>query len=160
MYLLGSALVTVDVSDGKVGLAWLAGETMTAASVRTVGTNASVWIGSGVTLTTSSTIRGEIEQYCASTNATVYGGSLTTEGTGTITTATVKAGTFVPNSSGTITTCNCNGGTTDTTQSGVARTITNLKINPGATFRRDPAVLTVTTHVAPDFPVNLSASSV
>lgn len=159
LYLKGSALVTVNVLGGKVGLASRPFETATIATVRCVDPKADVWVGSGVSLTTYYQDGGNGELRAAATTVTCYGGVLKTREIGAITTLNANGGEIYPESTGTITTCNCNGGTTDFTGSGAARTVTTLKQNRGSTLIYDPAVLTITTRAAPDDPIRLTAAA-
>ena len=76
-------------------------------------------------------------------------GTLTANKNGVITTANVKGGNAVFNSSATISALNMSGGVTDTTKSKVARTITTPKIGAGATFKFDPAIVTLTNPIEP-----------
>lgn len=153
LYFKGSAIATLNVVSGQVGVAVVHGETSTITTCRVVEAGASVWLGAGVTLTTFEQLDGENILRCAATTVRCHGGQLTTREIGAITTVTVNGGEFVPNSTGTITTLNLNGGSVDCGQSGAARTITTLKRNPGSSFRYDPNVITITTKSAPDYPV-------
>lgn len=158
LYLKGSAIDELAIIGGNVGVAAIHGETATVATCRVTGANADVWIGAGVTLTTLAVSAGSVRLRCAATTVTVYGGTLYTEEAGAITTVNLEGGTIYPNSSGTITTLNAEGGTADFTRSGLGRTVSTLKQNPGSTLTYDPAVLTITTRSAPDDPVSLRAS--
>ncbi len=158
LYLKGSAIDELAVLGGNVGVAAIHGETATVTTCRVTGTSADVWIGAGVTLTTLRVNAGTVRLRCAATTVAVYGGTLYTEEAGAITTVNLEGGTIYPNSSGTVTTLNAEGGTADFTKSGLARTVTTLKQNPGSTLTYDPAVLTITTQAAPDDPISLRAS--
>jgi hypothetical protein len=157
LFLKGSALTALAVNGGNVGLAGQPGETSTVTTVRVSGAGTKVTLGAGVSLTTAMISNGALLLNCAGTTIEVFGGTLTTAGSGAITTINVRGGTCLPQSSGTVTNLNCLGGATDTTKFGVPRTVSNLKQNPGASFSWDPNVLTITTRVAPDFPTTLSA---
>lgn len=160
LYLKGSAIDELAVIGGNVGVAAIHGETATVTTCRITGATADVWLGAGVTLTTLRINAGTCRLRCAATTVNVYSGTLYTEETGAVTTINVEGGTVYPNSSGTVTTLNAEGGTTDFTKSGLARTVTTLKQNPGSTITYDPAVLTITNRSAPDDPVTLRASVV
>lgn len=159
LYLKGSALVTVSVEGGSVGVAARPGETATVTTVRALGPNSVVLCGVGASITNGETLQGTLTFRCGATTLRCHGGTLTTLGTGVVTTVHVFAGTCVLSSSGTITTVNCNGGITDFIQSGVSRTVTTLKQNPGATVAYDPNVLTITTRSAPDSPTRFIAAT-
>lgn len=160
LYLTGSNLNVLTVISGVVGVAFSPGTTSTVATVRTVGQGATVLLGAGCTNTDISVAKGNLVTSAAYTTALVYGGTLRTEGTGAGGTATVEGGVFVSNSSGTLTNCTVSGsGQADFTQSGLPRTVTNLKQNPGGTVSYDPDVLTITNRLAPDSPVRISSAS-
>jgi len=149
---------------GKTGVASGAGETTTVASIiegyiNQVNTDAEVYIGSGVTVTTISKTGGKMTLKAAATTVTNEGGTLQTEGSGAITTLNTKGGTVISNSTGTIGTLNGTGGLTDFTKSAAPRTVTSVKLEAGATLKRDPNVVTFTNEVASDNPVTLTASA-
>ena len=170
--LKGSAMAVLDVRGGTVGVAVKQGETSTLTTLRVTGATAAVTLGTGVTVTNVYCQRGTALVRCACTTLHVYGGTLTTEGTGAITTAIVYGGTFYTSATGTITTLTLNGGVADFTRGGVARTVTTLQQNPGSvqssgsqpgaagsTLKYDPAVLTITTRSAPNAPTSFIASA-
>ncbi len=160
LYLKGSNLATLNVSGGYVGLATgVDAETSTAATVRVTGSSTYVVLSSGVTLTTASVTSGSLDMSCAATTVTVNSGMVTTRGSGAITTMTQYAGTLFPYSSGTITTLNLNGGVASFIGNPVARTATTIKYNPGATLVYDPALLTITNKITPDFPCRVSVTA-
>lgn len=169
LYLKGSALATLAVQKGKVGLAVLTGETSTVATVRVghrgnVTGDASVWLGSGVTLTTWQQTGGDNVINCAATTLTGEDGQVRTEGTGAIGTINADGATIFPNSTGTITTLTRSGGAAGTssvnfTRCNLARTVSTLTQQPGMTVIYDPAVLTITTRAAPSVPVSLAATA-
>jgi len=163
--LANNAATNIRVRKGKVGIAFEAGETATVGTitpsfVSQKTTDADVYIGPGVTMTTLDQTGGDVISQCAMTTATTGGGTLKTEGSGAITTMNVKGGTVTSNSTGTITTVNATGGTTDFTKSVAARTVTTLKIEAGATLKYDPNDLTITNKVDSDNPVKLTATAV
>lgn len=156
LYLKGSALATVDIFDGKVGIAYLAHETSTVTTLRVAtDSTASVWAGPGLSLTTYLQEGGDNRLYCAATTVTCQRGTLRTFGTGAITTYNHNGGNSYPNSTGTITTMNINAGAVDFIESMASRTVTTLKQNPHSLLRYDPAVLTITNRSAPDHSVRV-----
>ncbi len=163
LYLIGSAMTTLNVEGGSVGVAFRSGETSTVATVRCYGGGADVAVGSGTTLTTFYQTAGISVIRCAATTVTSYGGQLRTEEVGAITTVNIRGGTALLESTGTITTLNADGGTTDFLGSGAARTVTTLSQNPApgsiSTLHYDPAVVTVTNLSAPTYPMKRTFSS-
>lgn len=157
LYLIGTALNTISVIDGDVGIASRHHETATVTTVRSIGLGANVWVGAGCTLTTFYQDDGDNQLRAAATTVTCYGGTLRTKETGTIGTFNVYGGTIYPESTGTISTMLVDGGSVDFTSSGAARTVTNLKHNSGS-LHYDPNYLTVTTRQAPDHPITLTGS--
>ena len=165
LYLKGSALTTLTVQRGSVGLAAFAGETSTVATVNcdwisNQTSDSYVYLGSGVTVTTVNATGGAVVVNSAATTILTTGGIVTTQGTGAVTTITNAGGTVYPNSSGTITTLNANGGTCDFSRSLVARTVTNMATtgngSSGATINYDPNVVTVTNKLSPSGPVSIT----
>ena len=126
LYLRGSAIATLNILGGQVGLASNGGETSTATTVRVVGNQSSLWLGNGVALTNLHQYDGQVLARNAITTTIQYGGELTTEDAGAMTTVTQYGGNYVYKSSGTITTYNIHGGTLDCLQSAVSRTISTL----------------------------------
>lgn len=154
LYLKGSNLATVEIGRGNVGIAPLVGETATVATllvnyISNIGGDCDVVVGSGVTLTTLTQSGGKVELNCAATTVTVAAGAtLTTQGTGAITTLNL-AGTAYLNSTGTITTLNVyDGGVADFTKDRSARTITTVNLYPGGTIVWNSGV-TLTTRNLP-----------
>jgi hypothetical protein len=159
LYLIGSAISTLNVIGGNVGIATRNGETATTTTVRVIGETASVTLGLGTTVTTIYQAAGDSEIHCAATTITVEGGTLRTREVGAVTTMNVRGGEVYPESTGTITTLNADGGTTDFTGSGAARTVTTFKQNRGATVVYDPTILTITNRSAPDYAIRLSSDN-
>jgi len=158
------AASTIEVRKGRVGIAWATGETstvgtITVAYVSQQSTDADVYIGSGVTLTTLTQKGGDCILGCAATTVNAYGGTLYTVGSGAITTMNAKGATIYPNSTGTISDLIISGGTVDFTRSSATRTVTTAKLDAGGTLKRDPNVVTITNKVDSDNPVTLSATS-
>jgi hypothetical protein len=127
---------TVNVGAGSVGLAALAGEVATVATLR-VGAGGGqgtpdVVGGSGLTLTTLIQDGGSVTLNAGLTTATLIDGILTVMAGG-ITTANVDGGTFYYEGVGTIGTLNVSaGGTADFTRDPRTRTVTNCTVNTGA----------------------------
>lgn len=159
LYLIGSALGTVSVVSGSVGIAVNPGETATVTNLQVVGRGGSVSVGSGCTLTTVGVNTGNATLNCAVTTANVFNGWLWTQGSGVVTTANVFGGTLYTESSGTVGAIVINGGLVDLTESGISRTITDLTLNPGGKLTYDPNVVTITNNLAPAYPIKLSASA-
>ncbi len=158
LYLQGSALTTVSISGGSVGLASRHNESATITTVRVVGNKADVWCGEGLSLTTLDVLAGKARLRCAATTVNVDGGELTTEEEGAVTTMNVAAGTVTSNSTGTIGTLNINGGKVSFLESGQSRTVTTIKVNPGGSVSYDPGVMTLTTQSEADDPIRIATS--
>lgn len=158
LYIVGSGLTTVSIAAGSVGIASRHGKTATVATVMVVGSKADVWIGEGVTLTTLEVTAGKARLRCPATTVNVDGGELLTEEVGAITTMNVMKGSVTANSTGTITTANVYGGSLDFLQSGLARTVSTLKINPGGACYYDPGVMTLTAISEADYPIRISTT--
>jgi hypothetical protein len=145
LYLKGSALDVIDMQGGQVGLAIRPGETATATTIRMQGSDASLWIGNGVTLTNLHQYSGEAVVRCAVTTTILYGGELATEENGAHTTVTQYGGEYIWTSSGNITTYNMYAGVLDMQKSGAARTLSTLNKFPGSlTIRRNKEAVTIT----------------
>lgn len=132
----------VAISKGSLGIAFYAGESATVSSLKVgfrtnITGDSAVYIGPGVTLTTSEQLGGLLNTQSAVTTATIIAGTWE-HITGAVTTLTVSGGTCNYQSTGTITTLVCSGGEIDFRTNMRARTITNCDLFAGATFR-DPA---------------------
>lgn len=147
LYLAGSAMTTLKVEGGSVGLATAIGQTAAAATI--LVSDATVFVGSGVTMTTYSQTSGAGTIECAATTISADSGTLTVNGSGAVTTVNngnaYGGATMYLNTSGTITTLNAKGGTTTFAGSRTARTVTTLNLYCGASVKRDPAIVTVGT---------------
>jgi hypothetical protein len=148
-----SATTNVLVRKGAVGIAYEAGQTttigtLTVSYVSAKATDADVYVGAGVTMTTLNQLAGDVIMRCGATTATCEYGTLKTEGSGTFTALNVSGGVVTSNSSGTITAANVIKGTLDLTKSSQARTITTPKMGAGGTIKFDPAVMTFTNKIA------------
>ena len=134
---------TLTVQRGDVGVATQGGETATIATLAvsystSVSNDASVVCGSGVTLTTINQFGSTLEINSAAVTCNVSAGTLTVNGTSTITTATVEGGTLYHQSSGTITTLVVSAsGTIDFSRDAKTRTVINTSVYTGAAIR-DP----------------------
>ena len=152
LYLNGTNLATLTVYSGTVGVGWL-GEVATLATARVLGTNANVYIGKSVSLTTSYMAKGKLYQNCACTTANIFGGTFQTEESGAITNLNADlAATLILNSTGTIGTLEMQAGFTglvNLLQSAEARTITTLNHKAG-TLQVDRGVVTITTYTVGD----------
>lgn len=151
LYLKGSALTTVDVQGGTVGLASLPGETSSATTVRVMSDECDVWLGAGLTATTVNQYAGRMKIRCSVTTLLKYGGSCDLEEASAVTTLTNRSGTLNYASTGNITTCNLYGGIFDEMQSGAARTISTMNYYRGPwTIMRNKEAVTHTTVVQND----------
>lgn len=150
LYLRGSAMATVNVRGGSVGIASRPGETSTATTVR-VCAGTSLWLGNGLTLTNLHVEGGDDTRVrCAVTTTIQYAGKIFTEENGAMTTVTQKGGEYIFNSTGTITTYNHRGGLLDEMQSGATRTISTYNPYQGARIRRNLDAVTHTTDAPQD----------
>lgn len=154
IYIKGSAMTTLEVAKGNVGVAVLDADTATVAtilcgSLTTPQSDVNMTVGSGVTLTTLTMTGGVCLLKCAATTLNVYPGCvLTTEGTGAYTTVNVYAGgKFYPKSSGTITTLNL-WGEADFTRDSSARTVSTLNLKRGGKLTKTDNI-TVTATALP-----------
>lgn len=151
LYLIGSAMTTLYVYGGTVGVAALPGDTATVATVISLGGQAYVTLGAGVSLTTARCVQGTLIVQCAGTTFDCQGGTMETQLAAVAGTAVlVKGGTFIDKSVGTHVAVTLDGGTLDTTQLTGAKTFTAFKHNAG-TFKENKDLLTITARSAPDF---------
>lgn len=139
LYVRGSALTTVDIGGGVVGLAANPGDTLTCTTLRLNGT-ADVIAGSGCTLTTVDVLAGQLVLRANATTLNVYGGSVTIDAACAVTTINLYQGEVRYGSSGNITTLNQYGGKFDERASGATRTITTYNIHNGQLVRYKEAV--------------------
>lgn len=153
LYLLGSAITVLTVYSGRVGLAAQAGETSTVSSaVRSTGSNANIYLGSGCTLTgtTIDVNAGNVETDAAMITGNLNAGSLTLSKTATATTINLKGGLLNHDSSGTLGTLNCYSGTADWQRSGLARTVTTINCYEGSySLRLNKQAVTMTNGLTP-----------
>jgi len=150
-----SASTHLYIRKGSIGVAFEAGETTTIGNiyvdyVSQITTDANVYVGTGVTMTGLTQKGGRVTVGCALTTAGIYAGTLTTHGSGTVTTYTCLGGLLISNSTGTITTLNIsNDAEVDFTRSAVARTVTTLAIDPDGKLKYDPNVIILTNKIVP-----------
>lgn len=150
LYLLGSAMATVNVVGGQVGVAVNAGETATITTATVTGGSGSLWLGAGVSLTTFTAHGGSNVVRCTGTTMNIRGGTTNTEEVGTFTTQNIYGGTLVRNSTGTVTTLNSYGGSVDDTQSNAVRTTTTTNKYKGGSIKFNKEACTYTTVVVQD----------
>lgn len=132
LWLRGTGITTANITGGSVGIAARAGELSTVTTCRVLNDGTSLWLGSGVTLTTLHVYGGEVRVRCSGLTAVIqYGGSVYLEEAASATTYTLRGGQCQWNSTGTIGTLNLYGGTWDEQQYGAARTLTTTNIYGG-----------------------------
>lgn len=153
LYLTLTAGTTLTVYSGTVGLAWLFGGSSTCATIRSVGPNASVYVGKNASVTTFYTAKGKIYANCAGTTANIFGGYFQTEEAGAFTSINAASNaSLVLNSTGTVGTLTMQSGytgTVDLTQSAEARTYSSI-VQKGGTLLVDKSAVTVTAHTTPE----------
>ena len=144
-----NAATGIAIKKGSVGIATETDDTTTVGIINinyvtNRQSDATVIIGSGVTLTTLNKYGSVAFLNCAATTVLNTAGDLVTDGTGAITTLNAYGGAVYASSSGTVTTANVSGGTVDTTRSTVARTFTTVNVHYKGKFKYDKDVVTVT----------------
>jgi hypothetical protein len=157
LYLKGSAISQLILNGGHTALAWRMGETATATSIR-IGGSSTIYWGGSVTNTTFNSNAGTSIIRHAVTTCNVNGGSVRSQGSAAVATWNVYGGYAYPDSSGTVTNLNMYGGITSMITSGVARTVTNWRLEPGATFRYDPNYCTLSNLTQPSAATSIVAS--
>lgn len=158
--ILGTAIATLVVNGGSVGVAIAPSDSATVTSVKALGGD--VWVGENVTLTNLYAFGGGVRLQCAATLLELNGSKVSTYGTGAITTVTTYDGNFRPMSTGTITTLNAYGGTIDFNKTAASRTVTtlNLSVDSRAAVHTDPDYVTFSTVTLPtDRRFNLSVDT-
>lgn len=151
LYLRGSALATVDVMGGSVGIASLPGETSTVTTIRVMSSNADVWVGAGCSLTTLHQYAGNVSLRCSATTVLKYGGDLELKEACAVTTLTNRSGLVAYTSTGNITTFHLYGGMLNEILSGIARTISTINFYRGNwTVLRNKEAVTHTTETYND----------
>lgn len=143
--LIGSAIATLVINGGSVGIAADAAKSATVTTVKVL--DGDVWLGENATVTTLYLTGGNVRQQCATTTTELNGGSVRTVGTGTIGTLNVYGGTIQTESTGTITTANLYGGEIDASSSKASRTITTLNVlgQSSGSVMTDPDGVTIST---------------
>ena len=161
LYLLGSAIATLNVIGGSVGLAARPGETSTATTVRVMAGTADVVLGNGCTITNLHQYGGTVLVNCGVTTSLLYDGTLESRENGAMGTVTQHGGTYIYGSSGNITTYNIQGGTLDQTRSGATRTISTLNLYRGSykVMRNKEAVTHTAEAVQESLTLTISATS-
>lgn len=150
-----NAASDIRIRRGRVQVAGFTAETSTIDDIEIGEENGSdqntqVVLGSGVTMDDMNVRSGSVVVRCAVDTMAVYGGTVRTEGTGTVATSNVRGGTLVSNSAGTITTLRITvAGTVTFDQANVARTVTTMNVGKGTTLRYHPTV-TFTNGIVPD----------
>lgn len=136
----------LNVTKGKVGIAVsAAGEVATVATLNVshsgnVNSDARVNIGPSVTLATVNQSGGDVLMGCGCTTYEQRAGTMTTSGSGAITTANV-GGMADMRSSGTINTLRViNGGSANFSKDPRAKTVTNCEVNAGGAINIDNGV--------------------
>jgi len=161
LYVKGSAITTLSVLSGSVGLAFGTGETSTATSVYAMGSTADVIVGAGATVTNGRAYSGTLKTLAALTLAELFAGELLTDGDAAgLTACNVFGGKATLSAAGTIAALVLRGGQVDMLQSSVARTISSLTQHAGSEFLYDPDVVTITAQAAPDTPVRITTSRI
>ena len=153
----GVSISSLVVDSGKVGICTGVGETATVGTARVTG--GELHIGSGVTLTNIDQAAGLLEVACSVADIDLAGGILTTDQAAAVTSsATVWGGTLNLEGSGTVAALVIYGGNVDFRGSGISRTVTALTLHEGR-VSYDPQSLTVTTWNTADRPVTVSAAT-
>jgi hypothetical protein len=151
LYLKGSNIASIYARGGVIGIAMLPGDTATVGTMQTIGGQAVVTLGAGVTLTTARTMQGSIILLCGATTMDCQGGNMETQlaavASGNV---FVKGGTFTDRSTGTHAAVTMDGGTLDTLQLTGAKTFTTFKHNAG-TFKENVDLLAITTRSEADY---------
>ena len=140
------------VLKATVGVAYFAGEVSTLATlsmgyVTSVNGDASIYCGSGTTLTIVTQAGGRLTVWSNVTTLVQYNGTVAVEGAATLGTATI-GGTLLDQSTGTITTLTLLGkGVYDHSNSLTAKTITTFTMNTGAVYSDPYHVVTLTNGI-------------
>ena len=150
----GSTLIR-EIRQGSVGVASQTGETTTLDDIQisyntSPQTDATLEIGSGVTMGDLECVGGETSVACTVGTIDAIAGTVIISGTGTITTLNVSGGKAVPVSTGLITTCNITNGECDFVQSADPRTVTTINLDTLGVLKLDPSVVTVTNKIIPN----------
>lgn len=141
----------ISIYQGVVGIATNAlGDVATFGTISVLGTQAQVNVASGVTLTTlEMQTGGTANMYCGAASVLNDAGTLSTYGSGAITTKLNVSGIANLNSSGTITLLNgLNGGSINLLGDARPKTVTNCNLYKGSKLSFDPNVVTFTNPIA------------
>jgi len=151
-----SASTDILIHQGKVGIAYEAGETSTIDDL-TIGYTATssgqveVTAGSGLTVDAITKRIGTLTLRSACTSLVNESGSAYLYGTGLVGTLTINSGTVYANNNPAappaITTCSADGGTLDLTGLLTARTITTINLGAGGSLKYDPSIITITNGI-------------
>lgn len=143
----------VNVLKGSVSVAKNAGETAVIATLR-IGyrddpaSDVTLYLGTGVTLTTVNMAGGQVTIQSAATTINQTGGTLWVLGSGAITTINVDAGTAYLASSGTITTLNVGSDAVVSFNRDLTpRTVTTTNVYAGSTLRDTFRAITFTNGI-------------
>ena len=154
LYLIGTGITVLSMEGGSVGLAAIHGQASTVTTVRQLGGDMKI---GAATVTNYEGHGGSALVACNLATAKLYGATLETAEQMTITTLTIENGTCRASSSGTITTANVHGGDLDFSQTGAARIVSTLNLNPGGGVKYDPASVTISAQ-ASDAPITITTS--
>lgn len=112
-----------------------------------------VFVGAGCTFTSFNQLDGTTELAKAQGTINIADGTLTLQGSTTVTAVIQTDGTVISNTTGAITAYTGRGGLLDTSQSALARTITTLTKSPGFTFNRHSSVTVTNDNLDSDFQI-------
>lgn len=151
----GSALTTVSVLGGSVGIATDPSLTATLTTLRVLGGN--VWAGQGVSLTNVDLSGGSTLLDCAVTTLDAFAGIWEKRYGGTLATINQYSGDAYY-SGGNVTAWNLYGGSIDSRRNGLARTISTLTVAPRrkCSLRIDRSVVAISSFVLPSDLFNAS----
>lgn len=149
-----ASTIIQEIRKGSVGVATSTGETSTIGSAlvsfdTSADSDASLEIGSGVTITTLDCRGGSTYMFTAATTITSKRGTLTIAGVGTVGTLNVNGGNVESSSTGTITLCTITAGLCDFTRNAEARTVTTCTLDAPGILQYDQSIVTMTNKVEP-----------
>jgi hypothetical protein len=140
---------TVTISKGTLGIAFVAGETATVATLNVgyqsqIASDATVQVGAGATLTTINQSGGALTVNSNVTTANVTNGTYT-QAAGMLGTLNADGGRVIYKTTGALTTANVGSGANlDCSQDMRARTITNINLYEGAEYHDPFGTVTAT----------------
>lgn len=149
-----SASNVLNANRGSIGVAFLAGETATLATVRvgsrgSPATDVALDLGSGCTLTTVTQAGGTVTARSNVTTWNLSAGTAELLGTATLTTANLDGGTLYYSTSGTLTTANVRtGAALDFSRDLRARTVTNCTLQATAALSDSQRVAVFTNGIS------------